>query len=403
MIMTSKSTLYKFLAINAFMFMACNMVHPITPAFLTNLELPDYMFGLALAAMSLTNFLFSPLWGKLSDMVGRLRITNIGLFGYAVSQIAFMLSGSEFTVILSRILSGVFAGAFTVACMAYLADVTDKQNRPKYMLYFVAFHSVSASIGYLLGGFIGDYSIPAAFIVQVIALLISIVLYISFLKDSIQNPSKMDRADLVRHANPFNSFFQAKQVMSGALIVFLIGVFLTTFATVGYDGALNYYIRKVYLFPPSYNGILKAVTGMIGLIANFTINQWLVKHTDGRRSLVAILLICGITLGVASNIVSLVPFLVWNVLFYTFNSMYLPIQQALVVEGQKGTSNGLLFGIFNSVKSLGMIGGSLVAGFAYEIKPTLPFMITAVIFIIAAGLGVVNIFQYKRIFVKGDG
>ena len=389
--------IFKFLAINAFMIMACNMVHPITPAFLTNLALPDYMFGAALGAMAFTNFLFSPFWGKLSDSAGRLRVTNISLLGYAVSQIAFMLAGTEVTVILSRILSGVFAGGFVVGTMAYLADITNKRDRPRYMLYFVAFQSVSASMGFLIGGFIGDYSIPATFIAQVMALIISILLYASFLKESIANHEKVKQSEFLRHVNPFLSFFEARKFMTPAFFVFLVVVFLTTFAAVEYDAALNYYVRQIYGFAPSHNGMLKAATGIVGLLTNFTINQWLVKHTDGRKSLVGVMLICGVVLLAVSNVSSLVPFLILNVVFFAFNSMYMPIQQTLVVEGQKKeASNGLLFGIFNSVKALGMIGGSFVAGFAYQVKPTLPFLIAAAVFVMAAGFGLLNVFQYRK-------
>lgn len=394
--MSSKSTLIKFFIINAFMSLSCNMVHPITPAFLTDLKLPDYTFGIAFAAMMTTNFILSPFWGTLSDSVGRLRITRITLIGYAFSQFLFMISGSVSMVLFSRLVSGVFAGGFTVCCTAYLADITDRKNRAKYMMYYVAFSSVSASLGYLLGGFIGDYSLQATFISQIVFLVITVLLYQIFLKDFTVKTENIQRAELFKAANPFVFFIQAKQIMTAALFVFLITVFLTSFSMTDYDNALNFYIRQVFHFQPSYSGILKAVTGMIGLVANFTINQWLVKHTDGRRSMVMILFICGGTLLVSSQMVGLVPFLVWNTVFYCFNTMYLPIQQALVSEGQQ-ESSGLLFGIFNSVKSLGSIGGALVAGFAYDIHHNLPFVIAGVLFFVSAALGIVNYRQYKRL------
>ena len=43
--------------------LAANLAHPITPTLIHNLNLPDYMFGLMFAGMSVTNFLFSPFWG----------------------------------------------------------------------------------------------------------------------------------------------------------------------------------------------------------------------------------------------------------------------------------------------------------------------------------------------------
>ena len=46
--------------------MSANFAHPMTPTIIQELALPDYMFGLMLAATMLSNFLFSPFWGKIN-------------------------------------------------------------------------------------------------------------------------------------------------------------------------------------------------------------------------------------------------------------------------------------------------------------------------------------------------
>ena len=46
--------------------MAANFAHPVTPTIIKELGLNDYMFGMALAAMMVCNFLFSPFWGKIA-------------------------------------------------------------------------------------------------------------------------------------------------------------------------------------------------------------------------------------------------------------------------------------------------------------------------------------------------
>ena len=67
----SKTLLKYFFIISAFQSLAANFAHPATPTLIQNLGLNDYMFGVAFAGMSLTNFLFSPFWGKISDQIGR--------------------------------------------------------------------------------------------------------------------------------------------------------------------------------------------------------------------------------------------------------------------------------------------------------------------------------------------
>ena len=74
-------------------------------------------------------------------------------------------------------------------------------------------------------------------------------------------------------------------------------------------------------------------------------------------------------------------FVTFSFVYYTMNAMILPIQQNTVsslYENQEDSN--LAMGFYNAVKMLGGVGGSLVAGFAYEIRPLLPFVIATVIF-----------------------
>ena len=59
--------------------LAANFAHPVTPTIIQELKLPDYMFGLMLAAMQLTNFLFSPFWGKINVFIS----SPFTLWGYS--------------------------------------------------------------------------------------------------------------------------------------------------------------------------------------------------------------------------------------------------------------------------------------------------------------------------------
>lgn len=50
--------------------LASNFAHPVTPTLIQNLNLHDYMFGVALAVMMIANFLMSPFWGKMNNYIG---------------------------------------------------------------------------------------------------------------------------------------------------------------------------------------------------------------------------------------------------------------------------------------------------------------------------------------------
>ena len=69
--------------------LAANFAHPVTPTIIQNLSLPDYMFGLMLACMMISNFLFSPFWGKLNTVVSSRQTLLICCLGYGVAQLGF--------------------------------------------------------------------------------------------------------------------------------------------------------------------------------------------------------------------------------------------------------------------------------------------------------------------------
>ena len=176
------------------------------------------------------------------------------------------------------------------------------------------------------------------------------------------------------------------------MAVFLFMVFATCFSTTAYDNSFNYYIRDQFQFPTSYNGLIYAVVGIVSLIVNFTLNNWLVRRTDCRKTIIPILVCAGVSLLVAAAIRAVVPFIAVNMIFYVFNSMYLPIQQVLMVKNSGG-SNGVFSGVFTSSRSMGMIAGSLSAGCVYELSPILPFVMGGIVFLLGAGAG---LDVYKR-------
>lgn len=149
--------------------MVCNMAHPVTPMVIKTLKLPSYMFGIFFAAMSIGNFLCSPIWGKLSDKMGRRKFLIIGILGYGVSQLGFGYSTNPIIIVIYRFLGGAFVVSFLTVILAYIADITDKEKRLKGMMYYGAASTIGSALGSLLGGIIGNNNYKIAFFNKSIA------------------------------------------------------------------------------------------------------------------------------------------------------------------------------------------------------------------------------------------
>ena len=371
-----------------------NFAHPITPTFIQNLGLHDYMFGVAFAAMATANFLFSPFWGNLSKNIGSTKIIGLGFIGYGVAQAIFGLSTTELGIIIGRLIAGFFVAAIMVNQMIYIINNSRLEDRGRNLAISVMISSVISPLGFLIGGFLGDYSIPLTFFLQAVGLsLIGILNWL--ILDDLPILRKSNWRQIAQDSNPIRVVFNAKGFMTTLLISFLIVAVFTSFASTSYDQCFNYFIKDQYGFPPSYNGLLKAAVGFIVLFANLSIGMWLLKKTDISKTIIYVLIVCMFMMVGIVMIDEIIPFIIINVIFFGFNAIYLPMLQTILARFTK-TDGGVLVGLFNSANSFGMIGGSLFAGFIYEFGPKLSFVSSGIAFFISVIFAIVFYRQLKN-------
>lgn len=117
--------------------------------------------GLLMSTFSLAQFAFAPLWGRLSDRVGRRPILLLGLAGSAVGYALFGAAGSLAMLFAGRVVAGI-AGATVSTAQAYIADVTTPENRAKGMGMIGAAFGLGFIFGPALGGVLAPLGPPLA-------------------------------------------------------------------------------------------------------------------------------------------------------------------------------------------------------------------------------------------------
>jgi hypothetical protein len=93
--------------------LASNFVHPVTPTLIQDLNLPDYMFGLMLAVMMISQFLLSPFWGKINASISSRQTLLVCCGGYGAAQMMFALAQTQ---------TGILAGYNVVDFKVTLYD-----------------------------------------------------------------------------------------------------------------------------------------------------------------------------------------------------------------------------------------------------------------------------------------
>ena len=123
--MTYKKRFFAYFAVMVLFNMAASFAHPVTPTIIQDQHMHDYMFGVALGVMLITNFLMSPFWGKINVYISSRSTFLIGCLGYAVAQLWFAYSTTELMVILARMFAGLFTGGIYVSFLTYIVNVGD--------------------------------------------------------------------------------------------------------------------------------------------------------------------------------------------------------------------------------------------------------------------------------------
>ena len=135
------------------------IVLPLLPIFAKSLEASGLVIGLLMASYSAMQFIFAPIWGRLSDRVGRRPILLLSTAGAAVSYAIFALGCGQIDtapnlaltlLFAGRIIAGICGANITVA-QAYIADITPPEERSKKMgLIGMAF-----GLGFIFGPALG--------------------------------------------------------------------------------------------------------------------------------------------------------------------------------------------------------------------------------------------------------
>jgi len=377
--------------------LAASFAHPVTPSLIVERNLDSSMFGVALAAMQTTYFLLAPFWGKLNNYLSTRWMMLICCTGYAVGQIVFMSAQTEAVVIAGRAFSGMFTGGLFTAMLNYLINVSDPETRGKNLTIYATIQTVGSACGYFIGGMLGTISTETAFVAQIITLLVGgVLLCVTSVPDAKGSLRDMQPRQFIKEANPAAAFLAGRQFMNPAFALLFALVALAGIGTNAFEQCFNYYIRDQFGLGSMYNGAIKAVIAVIGVVANSTVCMWLMKKTDIHRSFLPVMVACGAAVLTITIPTAVVPYFAIAVVYFALNTVRTPLVQNMAASRASKEHSNLVMGFYNSMNSLGGIFGALFAGLMYNAGPKLPFIFGGCAFLLASLLGAFYIRVSKK-------
>jgi DHA1 family tetracycline resistance protein-like MFS transporter len=238
--------------------------------------------GALVGVYSLMQFVFAPVWGALSDRVGRKPVLTWTLAGNALSYTLYAVSSSLTLLFVSRALSGLFAANISTA-QAYVADVTTPADRARGMgLIGMAFglgFVLGPTIGGVLGAYVGGWAPGAA-----AALLSATACALAFLRlpESLP-PERRRRAARARH--PILDLRERARAPGIAGLLLL--QFLLVFGFANLESMASLFLNDRFGFDEAQTGYVFAYVGVwIAFAQGFLVGR-LARRFGERRLLVA--------------------------------------------------------------------------------------------------------------------
>ncbi len=358
------------------------IIIPLLPFYAETFGASALVIGLLSTSFSLMQFLFAPVWGRLSDIFGRRPIILAGLLGSAVSYLAFGMAESLTMLFVARILAGI-AGANIPTAQAFIADSTTPENRARGMGLVGAAFGLGFIFGPAIGGFLSHwgYSAPAFFAATLSLANFSAALF--FLPESLPPERRGARTGPGRLA----AFQRAWSRPTLGLVLVVSFLVMTAFAS--FESMFALFVESRFRFGPTTIGYLFAWVGVVlALVQGVMVGKVVPRVGEHRLVPVAILVMVIALAGIA--MAPSVPLLMAAMgLLATGMGFNSPSMLSLVSRLADPADQGSTLGVSQSLASLARIVGPLWGGFVFDrFGHTVPFYTASALMLVACGLSV---------------
>lgn len=370
------------MSIQFLVYLGFGIIIPVLPEVILEQNYNEIHVGGLLTVYSLASFFTAPLWGMLSDRIGRKTLILVGLVGFSLSFWLFSLFfDSLFMLYLSRVVGGLFSGALYTAVTGFAADLSDEENRNKYM----GFLGMSIGLGFIfgpaIGGVLGHIDLALPFTASAILLLVIFVYALIILKEPERTGEANKRALLPKGASSLWSYRIRYLFLFSFMVTFLLAGLEATFQLFQIERIEITPLQIGYLF--MFSGFVDAAIqgGVVRRIKNGTETKWLLYAQ--------VVTAVGLFLTVFTQSIfwaglSLCVFTAGNALART-TIVSLTTKES---GGRYGTAAGMSY----SMDNLGRIIGPLLFAWLFTMQPDNIYMLSGMLAILSIGL----IFAYRK-------
>lgn len=309
----------------------------------------------------MAQFFLAPLWGRLSDRVGRRPILILGLLGSAASYLVFAYAGTLALLFLSRIMAGI-GGATVPVAQAYITDITPPERRAGNLGLIGAAFGLGFIFGPALGGMLAPIGPEAPGLAAAALCFGNGILAFFLLPESLAKGEKRAKGGSPLRARDFGVALRNPRISRILLLSFLFTVaFAAMQPTFPLFGAIRFGLDERHV------GYLFAFLGLISA----AMQGGLVRRLVPLLGEVRLIQISGIPFIAGLVIIGFAPtvgYLLWGLALLAIGfGGTLPSIVSLLSRVAPSQLHGSVLGIGQSVGSLARIIGPFLAGVVYDL------------------------------------
>ena len=367
---------------------------PILPFFLERLLADLSRFsvswhvGMITGVYAFAMFLFAPLWGRLSDKVGRRPVILVGLGGFVVMLGMFGLSRELWFAYASRILAGLFASSILPVASAYIADMGSPDLRARRFAWMGTAGLLGFLAGPMLGGWLSDasrqwLSFAGRMGVNIVSMpflaaaaLGAAVWVLAYL----ELPRYAGNAAVLPAADEPSTLHDAR-----AVNVLLLLTLLMMFGLGGFEVGLTLHGQQIFGFGPDRLSQMFVACMLVMIAAQVLVFPFLIKRWPVHYIAPPAFAVMAVGLVLLPAALDFGSLLVVVGLVAAGSGLLAPIM-SYRISLAAGSAQGAVLGKQTAASSLGQAIGSVVAGFGFGLMNREPFWASAGLLLIGAGL-----------------
>lgn len=324
------------------------IIIPVLPDLLTEVMSVDVSKaaqwgGILASSYAVTQFLFGPLLGSISDRYGRRPVLLLGLLALGIDYLIMGFAGNIWVLLLGRVLAGA-AGSTYVTANAYIADVSPPEKRAANFGMVGAAFGVGFILGPVIGGLLGEFGTRAPFFAAALLAFLNMLYGYFVLPETLSAANR--RPFSWRKSNPCSGLLMVKRFP--ALGWIFLAVFFFEVGHFVYPAVWAYWGKEAFNWSSLDIGISLGIVGVGFAVVQGGLIRWVVPRWGETRTAVFSYLVTIVGLiyyGVATQSWLVFATLPVIALGGMVNPAVTGILSNAVPEDEQGMLQGVLSGI----------------------------------------------------------